>query len=146
MMLTTNKQMGQVFTTIALTNNVDEILAERGFIPHEQIRSITIDNVLVDTGATRLCLPEEIISQLGLRIVGEIEGHTAIGVRKFRLFDGVKLSLEGRTGTYNCVELPAGEDSLLGVIPLEDLGLEPDLKNQRLKVLPNQGRDTYLRV
>lgn len=145
-MQATNKQLGQVFTTIALTNNVDEILAEHGFIPHEQIRSITIDNVLVDTGATRLCLPEEIISQLGLRLVGEIEGHTAIGVRKFRLFDGVKLSLEGRTGTYNCVELPTGEDCLLGVIPLEDLGLELDLKNQRLKVLPNQGRDTYLRV
>jgi predicted aspartyl protease len=130
MMVATNKQMGQVFTTIALTNNVDEILAERGFIPHEQVRSITIENVLVDTGATRLCLPEEIITQLGLRLVGEIEGHTAIGVRKFRLFDGVKLSVEGRTGTYNCVELPVGEAPLLGVIPLEDLGLEPDLKNQ----------------
>ncbi len=145
-MVATNKQIGQVFTTIVLTNNVDEILAERGFIPHEQVRSITIDNVLVDTGATRLCLPEEIISQLGLRLVGEIEGHTAIGVRKFRLFDGVKLSVEGRTGTYNCVELPIDEAPLLGVIPLEDLGLEPDLKNQELKVLPNQGKDTYLRV
>ena len=44
------------------------------------------------------------------------------------------------------MELPAGENPLLGVIPLEDLGLEPDLKNQQLKVLPNQGKDTYLRV
>ncbi|WP_202895783.1 retroviral-like aspartic protease family protein [Iningainema tapete] len=146
-MLKTNSQkMGQVFTTIKLTNNVDEILAERGFIPSEQVRSITIDNVLVDTGATRLCLPKEVINQLGLRLLGEIEGHTAVGVRQFRLFDGVKLSIEGREGTYNCVELPAGENPLLGVIPLEDLGLEPDLKNQRLKVLPNQGKDTYLRV
>ena len=146
-MLKTNSQkMGQAFTTIKLTNNVDEILAERGFIPKDQVRCITIDNVLVDTGATRLCLAEEIISQLGLRLVGEIEGHTAVGVRQFRLFDGVKLSIEGREGTYNCVELPAGENPLLGAIPLEDLGLEPDLKNQRLLVLPNQGKDTYLRV
>ncbi len=146
-MLKTNSQkMGQVFTTIKLTNNVDEILAERGFIPKDQVRSITIDNVLVDTGATRLCLPEEIISQLGLRLVGKIEGDTAVGVRQSRLFDGVKLSIEGREGTYNCVELPAGETPLVGVIPLEDLGLEPDLKNQRLLVLPNQGKDTYLRV
>ncbi len=145
-MLAANRQMGQVFTTIVLTNNVDETLAERGFIPHEQVRSSTLDNVLVDTGTTRLCLPEEIISQLGLRLVGEIEGHTAIGVRNFRLFDGVKLLVEGRTGTYHCVELPTGEDCLLGVIPLEDLGLEPDLKNQRLKLLPDKGRDTYLRV
>ena len=146
MSLITSQEMGQVTTTMTVANRVDEILAERGFIPSAQVRCITKDNVLVDTGATRLCLPEDIVSQLGLRFVEEIEGHTAVGIRRFRLFDGVKLSIEGREGTYNCVELPAGEEPLIGVIPLEDLGLEPDLRNQRLKVLPNQGKDTYLRV
>lgn len=47
---------------------------------------------------------------------------------------------------YDCVELPGGADPLLGLIPLEDLGLEPDLKNQRLRVLPAEGKDTYLTV
>jgi predicted aspartyl protease len=61
-----DKKMGRVTATITVTNHIDEILGERGFIPAEQIRSITIDNVLVDTGATRLCLPADIISQLGL--------------------------------------------------------------------------------
>ncbi len=28
----------------------------------------------------------------------------------------------------------------------EDLGLEPDLNNQKLRVLPEQGKDTYLTV
>ncbi|MEG5140810.1 MULTISPECIES: hypothetical protein [unclassified Microcoleus] len=65
--------MGRVTATIAVTNEVDKILADRGFIPTEQIRSLTLDNVLVDTGATRLCLPEEIIAQLGLNLVGEID-------------------------------------------------------------------------
>ena len=138
--------MGKVTATITVTNQVDEILATRGFISAEQVRSITLNNVLVDTGATRLCLPEEIINQLGLTIVGEIDGKTAVGARKFRLFQGVKLSIEGREGRYDCIELPAGEEPLLGLIPLEDLGLELDLKNQRLKVLPMEGRDTYLRV
>ena len=49
--------MARVTATITVTNHIDEILGERGFIPAEQIRSITIDNVLVDTGATRLCKP-----------------------------------------------------------------------------------------
>jgi hypothetical protein len=31
-------------------------------------------------------------------------------------------------------------------IPLEDLGLEPDLQNQKLRVLPVEGKDTYLMV
>ncbi len=33
-----------------VTNLVDEILAERGFIPSEQIRSITLDILLPQTG------------------------------------------------------------------------------------------------
>jgi len=138
--------MGRVTATIAVTNEVDKMLAERGFIATDQVRSITLDNVLVDTGATRLCLPEDIIAQLGLTLVGEIDGHTVIGSRKFRLFKNVSLALAGREGRYDCVELPAGQEPLIGLIPLEDLGLEPDLKNQRLIVLPNEGNQSYIRV
>jgi len=138
--------MGRVTATIAVTNHIDEILAERGFIPTDQVRSITIDNVLVDTGATRLCLPADIISQLGLPMLGEIDGETVIGTRKFRIFKDVTLALAGREGRYDCVELPAGQEPLIGLIPLEDLGLEPDLKNQRLIVLPNEGNQSYIRV
>ncbi|MEG3938876.1 MULTISPECIES: aspartyl protease [unclassified Microcoleus] len=138
--------MGRVTATIAVTNEVDKMLVERGFIATDQVRSITLDNVLVDTGATRLCLPEEIIAQLGLTLVGEIDGHTVIGSRKFRLFKNVSLALAGREGRYDCVELSAGQEPLIGLIPLEDLGLEPDLKNQRLIVLPNEGNQSYIRV
>lgn len=58
--------MGLVTTTITVTNQIDEELAKRGFIPREQIRSITIENVLVDTGCTHLCLPADMILELGL--------------------------------------------------------------------------------
>ncbi|MBW4682073.1 MAG: retroviral-like aspartic protease family protein [Microcoleus vaginatus WJT46-NPBG5] len=138
--------MDKVTTTITVTNRVDQILAARGFIPAAQIRSITIANILVDTGATRLCLPAEIIKQLGLTLQGEMDVKTAAGIRKVRVFRDVNLSVEGREGTYDCVELPGSEDPLLGLIPLEDLGLELDLKNQRLKLLPAEGKDTYLTI
>lgn len=65
-MTKSSNKMGIITTTITVSNLVDEILAERGFTPKEQIRSITLDNVLVDIGATRLCLPANIIAQLGL--------------------------------------------------------------------------------
>lgn len=71
---------------------------------------------------------------------------TAAGIRKVRVFRDVNLFVEGREGTYDCVELPGSEDSLLGLILLEDLGLELDLKNQRLKLLPAEGKDTYLTI
>lgn len=141
-----SQQMGIVTTTITVTNHIDEILAERGFIPVKQIRSITLDNVLVDTGATRLCLPANIISDLGLPMMGEIQGETAIGNRMFRVFKDATLAVAGREGLYNCVELPIGQEPLLGQITLEDLGLEPDLMNQVLRVLPVEGKQSYIRV
>lgn len=146
MSLVTSESMGKVVTTLTVTNLVDQILANRGFIPDEEVRSLTLDDVLVDTGATFLCLPEEVISQLGLTLLGDLEVKTAVGVRKARIFKGVSLSVEGRERTFDCVELPGGEDALLGVIPLEALGLEPDLMNQRLRVLPMNPNDTYITI
>lgn len=56
-----NKAMGKVIVSLTLTNWVDQVLAERGFIPADEVRSLTNDNALVDTGAPRLCLPVDII-------------------------------------------------------------------------------------
>jgi hypothetical protein len=137
------EDMGIVTTTITVSNLVDEILAERGFIHKEQIRSITLDNVLVDTAATRLCLPADIITQLGLPFANEIDVKTAAGICKTRLFKRVSLTVAGRQGEFTCTELPGGQDSLLGLIPLEELGLQPDVINQRLIALPETGKDTY---
>jgi predicted aspartyl protease len=146
MISTATEKMGKVTTTITVTNQVDQILASRGFIPDSQVRSLTLENVLVDTGATRLCLPANVIAQLGLVLQSEVEVKTAVGIRKAKLFKEVILEIAGRQGVYNCMELPGGEDPLLGVIPLEDLGLEPDLQTQTLRVLPTEGKDTYLTI
>ena len=141
------KQMGQVITTITVTNRIDQVLAERGFIPAGEIRSFTLDQVLVDTGATLLALPAPIISQLGLSLLGETNVETAAGVRKGRIFQDIMLEVEGRQAVFDCLEMPEGVDAvLLGVIPMERLGLEPDLKNQRLRVLPMNEEQTYLMV
>lgn len=138
--------MGKVTATITVSNQIDQTLAERGFIQPDEVRTVTLHDVLVDTGATRLCLPTPIISQLGLTIQGEADVKTATGVEKVRIFKAVTLTIAGREGIFNCIELPADSDPLIGVIPLEDLGLEPDLQNQRLRLLPMEGKETYLTV
>jgi predicted aspartyl protease len=135
--------MGIVTTTIRVANLVDEILAERGLLPVEQVRSITLESVLVDTGATRLCLPAEVIAQLGLPLAEEIDVKTAVGVQKARLFKRLSLTVAERSGEFTCIELPGGEDPLLGLIPLEELGLQPDVIRQQLVVLPDRGDQTY---
>ncbi len=141
------KQLGQILTTITVTNRIHQVLVERGFIPAGEIRSLTLDKVLVDTGATLLALPAFIISQLGLSQLAETNVETAAGIRKGRIFQDIRLEVEGRQAVFDCLEMPEGVDAiLLGVIPLEELGLEPDLKNQRLRVLPMNDQQTYLMV
>ena len=146
MQATTENSMGRITTTLTITNRLDQALASRGFIPPEQVRSVTLQNVLIDTGATTLCLPQDVIAQLGLELLKEVDVATATGISKARIFQDAKISLLGREGTFECLELPGGRDALVGVIPLEALGIELDLQNQTLKILPISPNDTYLTI
>jgi clan AA aspartic protease len=140
------EQMGKITTTLTIVNRADQSAATRGYIPPAEVRSLTLNNVLVDTEATTLCLPTEAIAKLGLELLREVDVTTANGLSKARIFQDARISLLGREGTFECLELPGGRDPLLGVIPLEALGIELDLKNQRLIVLPETSVDTYLTI
>ena len=144
--LNLTKTMGKVYTKLTVTNRGDQFLAKRGLVSEEQVRSLILEQVLVDTGATTLCLPVEIIEELGLELLKEVDVATAMGLGKARIFQDAKISVQGREGTFECLELPKGFDALLGVIPLEMLGLEPDLQNQTLRMLPSETVDTYLTI
>jgi predicted aspartyl protease len=96
MISTATEKMGKVTTTITVTNHVDQSLVSRGFIPDSQVRSLTLENVLVDTGATRLCLPANAIAYLGLVLQAEVEVKTAVGIRKAKPFKEVILQIAGR--------------------------------------------------
>lgn len=138
--------MGKVFTQATIVNRADQILSEAGVISPDQIRTLTLGKVLVDTGATTLCLPADMIEQLGLKLLKEADVATAMGIGKVRIFRDASLAIQDREGTFECLELPGGRDPLLGVIPLEALGLEPDLSNQQLRVLPIASTETYLTI
>lgn len=146
MQIQDKSQMGKVLTSLTIINRADQIRAKDGTISPEQVRSVTLENVLVDTGATTLCLPGDVIAQLGLELLKEVDVATAMGIGQARIFRDATVTLCGREGTFECLELPGGRDALLGVIPLEALGIELDLKNQKLKVLPTSSVDTYLTI
>ena len=114
------REVGKVVTPLTIANRGDQARAAAGDIPPDQVRTVTLGAVIVDTGATTLALPADVIARLGLTV--------------------------RREGTFDCLELPAGMDALLGVIPIEALGLEPDLHNQRLRLLPEEPGDTYYTV
>lgn len=144
--MSNNQLMGKVTTKLEILNRADQVLVERGYITEEQVRSLTLEDVLVDTGATTLWLPKEAIEQLGLKLLRQVDVNTATGLSTARIFQDAKISLLDREGTFECLELPGGKNALLGVIPLEALGIELDLQKQKLHVLPITSSDTYLTI
>ncbi|MGC1305998.1 MAG: aspartyl protease family protein [Phormidesmis sp.] len=130
--------------TITITNNIDMILAERGFIEPEEIRSITLEDVLVDTGATMLSLPTAMAEQLGLPTKGKTSVRTSAGSIPARIFSQTHLEINGRSSIFECLELTELDVPLLGVLPMETLGMEPDLRNQKLRLLAEEEGETYI--
>jgi hypothetical protein len=100
--------MGKVLTSLIVTNRIDQALAEDGRLSTEDVRSVTLTNVLVDTGAMKLCLPADVIAELGLKILKEVDVTAAEGVGKARIFQDATISLCDREGTFECLELPGG--------------------------------------
>lgn len=135
--------MGKVRTQLTILNRADEVLSERGLISQDQIRKVVLDNVLIDTGATVLSLPSDVIRQLGLAPLKEVLTSTAAGYQRATVYQDAKVSLLGRVGVFQALELPGGENPLLGVIPMEELGVEIDLQKQELRLLPMEPGNTY---
>jgi predicted aspartyl protease len=79
--------MGKVLTTLVIISRADQIRAEDGTILPEQVRSVTLKNVLVDTGATTLCLPKDVIEQLGLKLLKEVDVSMAMESAKLKFLE-----------------------------------------------------------
>jgi clan AA aspartic protease len=91
---------------------------------------------LVDTGATDCLIPAEAVGALGLQPKGEVSVVLA-DERETRLaFAGAEIEFMGEI-TYGRVLFgPPGAEPLLGVVPLESVGIVVDPITQQIKRLP----------
>src|SRR6185436_11350279 len=126
--------MGKVMEKIKLTNSYDEERVLSGDWRPEQVRSVEIE-ALVDTGATMLILPADVVAQLGVREQGRRNVVYADG-RKDEIpwIGGVRLTVLGREMIASALVVPAGATALIGQIPLEELDLIVDPKSRALRV------------
>ena len=115
-------------TRIELANLADMALANRGVISPEEVRRVTVEDALVDTGATRLSLPKPIIEQLGLTPFGTTKARTAAGVVDRIIYSTVEFTLLERKGTLPVTDLPADAPVLVGHMVLEQLDLCLDIR------------------
>lgn len=128
-----DESMGRFSVDIELVNNRDLALAESGHLAPEQVRRTRIRGV-VDTGATRLVLPESVVRQLGVHTPGSVSVRYADGRTATRaLAEDIRLSYLGRSSVFNAVVEPDRTDSaLIGAIVMEDLDLIADCTKQTL--------------
>ena len=115
-------------TRIELANLEDMTLAKAGVITPEDVRSVTVEEALVDTGATRLSLPIPLIEQLGLTPAGNTRAMTANGVADRTIYSTVEFTVLGRSGHLQVTDLPEDAPVLVGHVILELLDLCLDLR------------------
>ena len=136
--------MGKVTVSIEVINNKDILKAEEKIISVDAVRAITLENVLVDTGATTLCLPKKYIEQIGIPRSREVVVSTATGEYVTNIYSNAMLKIKGRNAIVEVIELRNDTVPSIGVIPMEILGLEVDVVKHELRLLPDHSKDTYL--
>ena len=128
--------MGMVYAEINLTNVDDQALNRHGFLDKDKIKQVSV-KALVDSGAYNLWINETVRTQLGLPFIEKqivaLADETLIEVD----FVGpVDIRFENRSTTVRAVVLPGNSEVLLGSIPMEDMDVLIDPKQQKLLVNP----------
>jgi clan AA aspartic protease len=131
-----DRRMGRVMQKITLANSHDEEDVSRGRITGDKVRTVEIE-ALVDTGATMLMLPSDVVSALGLLPDGYRKVRYADGrVKEIPWVSGIRITILGRETVANALVESEGTTPLLGQIPLEELDLLVDPKSRELRVNP----------
>ena len=138
--------MGRVVVEATVESINDLVLAQNGHLSREQVRTITIDDALVDTGATMLALPKRLIDELGLKKSFEKPAMSSRGLSVVNVYEPVRLTVQGRFCNVDVVELPDEVPALIGQVPLELMDWVVDPKNQRLIGNPEHGGEQMIEL
>lgn len=136
--------MGRVVTEATIENLRDLWDVERGMLPPEKVRRVTVTDALVDTGATLLSLPTRLIRQLGLSPRRTRRVMSSTRATEATVYDVVRLTIQERDCPVEVIEVPDEVPVLIGQLPLEALDLVVDLTARRLIGNPaHSGEQVY---
>jgi clan AA aspartic protease len=129
-------EMGRVMTQLKITNAVDAEIAAQGRIQPSEVR-VTVIEALVDTGATMMALPEEVVRALGVRVRGTRRMRDARGiVVELAWVGNLLIEILGREMMCDALVIPEGATPLIGQIQLEELDLLVDPGSRDVRVNP----------
>jgi predicted aspartyl protease len=134
-----SQTMGRVVVKAVIENVEDLLNVSNGTLAPEKVRRIEMPDALVDTGASTLSLPKQLIDQLGLRSFGTRRARTSAAPAVFNKYGVVRLTILDRDWTGDVIELPDDFPVLIGPLPLEALDLVVDMGNHRVIGNPAHG-------
>ncbi len=116
--------MGKVIEKVKITNLL------------EPARRIEVEAV-IDTGATMVVLPQNVVGQLGLRKIREVRVKYANNKTELKSIYGVvTIEIKGRTGNFDVLAEVEGSQPLIGQVVLEILDLVVDPRTRSLIANP----------
>ncbi len=125
-------EMGRFSVNLVIANNRDVVNLGDADNVLEHVKHVVVSGV-VDSGATRLVLPQRVVDELQLKVDGERAVRYADNRREKRQFvSNVWLQLLGRQSVFTAVVEPARNDALVGAFVLEELDLLVDCGTQSL--------------
>lgn len=127
--------MGKVIAhNVVLKNNMDENAKTLGLANH--VRQITTD-MIVDTGAVVVSLPEKLVLELGLPFSRKAKTRGDNGKAEWiNLYSNLLVEIDDREAITQCIGIPNDNaPCLLGQLVLEQIDYVVDCKRQRL--IPN---------
>jgi predicted aspartyl protease len=138
--------MGRVTVTAKVENLGDLILVQRGLLNAEQVRSVEVNDALVDTGATILSMPKRMIQHLGLNLLRARTAVTSAGTVTINVYGTARLTIQGRDCPTDVTELPDECPVLIGQIPLESLDFVVDMRGGCVIGNPAHGGEQVLEL
>jgi predicted aspartyl protease len=124
--------VGRFSAQFEVANYVYVIMARQGRLAPNKVRQVSLSG-LVDSGASRLVLPEAVVKQLSLPVHDKVKVRYASQRTAIRnAVREVHVQLQGRDGVFTAVVERKLKSALIGDIVLEDLDFVADSTIQQL--------------
>ncbi len=138
--------MGSVYADIELINGYDFENARRRIIGEEEVKRMKV-NMLVDSGAYSMVINQTIQEQLDLPFIEKRKAVLADGsVQEFEVVGPLHVKFKNRTAICSAMVLKGDSEPLLGVIPMEEMDVLINPRQQELIVNPEHPHYAQLKM
>lgn len=136
--------MGKLVVPAKIENLFDVVGRERGLLPDAAVRTVTVADALIDTGATGLLVPKRLLEPLGLHAYRRRQSRTVAGVVEHHVYTAVRLTVQGRDCISDVIEISDDLPVIIGQVPLELMDWVIDLNGKKLIGNPEHGGEHML--